>query len=421
MESRLLKNILKLVKGTLIAQIISLLFYPIITRIYTPEDFGEFALIIGVASFFTVIATLRYEFAIILPKSNIHAKNIASLSFILPFLIVAIYTVLSLILISLFDEINTFFTDSIIFIFIPLAILLVGIYQTLYYWCNRFDLYNEMANSRIFNTLLNSFAAVTLGLLTNNVWGLLLGYLIGYMSSIVYMLLKNKGILKEIKSSFNLKRIVYNLKKYKNLPLFNSFHALLDVASLQGTVILMGIFYNNYYLGLFSLTWRVLKIPLVFIGGAVSQIYTKEAATLFANKKKIRPLFIKTTLNMFVISLPIFTILFFLGEPMFVYVFGETWRGSGEYVKYLVPWLMINFIGSSITQTVIIINKQKTALIFAVMQTITILLVISISGYNSIAFEQMLLYLSITGSITTFIYGFWIYRQTGGRNNNYSS
>ena len=72
-ESDFLKSLAILMTGTLIAQIIGYLLAPIITRIYTPAEMGEFGIFYRITLLITTIGTLRYELAIPLPKRDSHA------------------------------------------------------------------------------------------------------------------------------------------------------------------------------------------------------------------------------------------------------------------------------------------------------------------------------------------------------------
>lgn len=73
------KNVITLMTGTTIAQAIPIAISPILTRIYAPEDFGVFALYMAIASIFAVIATGRYEMAIMLPHEEDDVKSIVKL------------------------------------------------------------------------------------------------------------------------------------------------------------------------------------------------------------------------------------------------------------------------------------------------------------------------------------------------------
>ena len=68
-------DVLKLVTGTTFAQIIAVLASPLLTRLYGPEAFGFLALFTSITSIIGVIACMRYELAIMLPKTDEEAAN----------------------------------------------------------------------------------------------------------------------------------------------------------------------------------------------------------------------------------------------------------------------------------------------------------------------------------------------------------
>src|ERR1035437_4249188 len=82
-RSPFIQNTLKLVLGSGIAQVITFLVSPVLTRLYTPADLGLFTFFISIVGLFALIATLRYEIAVIFPKEDKDAVNIVSLSVII--------------------------------------------------------------------------------------------------------------------------------------------------------------------------------------------------------------------------------------------------------------------------------------------------------------------------------------------------
>ena len=144
-KSEFNRNVLTLMTGTTIAQAIPIAISPILTRIYTPEDFGMFALYMSIASIIAIVATGRYELAIMLPKKDEDAINIVALSIIISFFV----SFISLLIVFIF---NTQITNilgnpeiSIWLYFIPLTVLLTGIYQSFNYWSNRKKQYKRLA------------------------------------------------------------------------------------------------------------------------------------------------------------------------------------------------------------------------------------------------------------------------------------
>ena len=78
-KSEFTRNVLTLMTGTTIAQAIPIAISPILTRLYTPKDFGVLALFVAITSIFGSIANGRYELAIMLPKKDEDAVNILAL------------------------------------------------------------------------------------------------------------------------------------------------------------------------------------------------------------------------------------------------------------------------------------------------------------------------------------------------------
>ena len=67
--------------GTTISQMIPFAVMPILSRLFTPEEFGLYAFYISIVTFLVVFSTGRYELAIPLPQKEEDAWQIFLLSF----------------------------------------------------------------------------------------------------------------------------------------------------------------------------------------------------------------------------------------------------------------------------------------------------------------------------------------------------
>ena len=79
-KSEFSRNVLTLMTGTTIAQAIPIAISPILTRIYTPEEFGVFALYLSIIMLFSSLVAGKYELSILIPKHDKNAKNLVLLS-----------------------------------------------------------------------------------------------------------------------------------------------------------------------------------------------------------------------------------------------------------------------------------------------------------------------------------------------------
>ncbi|HIE59535.1 MAG TPA: hypothetical protein EYP82_06345, partial [Hydrogenothermaceae bacterium] len=81
------KNILTLMSGTMLAQAIPIAISPILTRLYSPSDFGTFALYFALAVLFGSLVAGRYELSILIPKQDEDARQIVLFSISISFFV----------------------------------------------------------------------------------------------------------------------------------------------------------------------------------------------------------------------------------------------------------------------------------------------------------------------------------------------
>ncbi|MCL2412727.1 MAG: hypothetical protein FWC98_01150, partial [Bacteroidales bacterium] len=93
-QGRHAKNFLTIGFGTTIAQSIPILVAPLLTRLFSPEDFGVFANYMAMLGFLVVVNTGQYQLGIILPKVHKDAVNIAILSFFILIATTIVFVVL---------------------------------------------------------------------------------------------------------------------------------------------------------------------------------------------------------------------------------------------------------------------------------------------------------------------------------------
>jgi len=357
-KSEFTKNVLTLLTGTTIAQAIPIAISPILTRMYTPEDFGLLSLYIGIVSFITIAITGRYELSIVLPKNDKEAINIVALSFFIMMTIVFI----SFILIIIFKSdilliLNAKNLGNILYL-VPLSLFFAGIYQIFNYWSNRKRYFQNISKAQILQSVTVSSSQVLFSILTG-LNGLILGNILGRFVS-MYIVLKN-FLLNDVYliKYINRKKIKQLAKKYKEFPLVNTFHAFSDIIRISGSVILISSFWGATTLGFYALSIRVLQIPVGIVGSALGQVLYQKFSIMYNNEEELLPYVKNIIFKLFIIAFPLFLLLFIIAPELFAFIFGEKWRIAGEYTQILMPYLFMNFLISPISQLPIIIRKQK--------------------------------------------------------------
>jgi len=408
-KSEFSRNVLTLMTGTTIAQAIPIAISPILTRIYTPEDFGVFALYMALVSIFGSIINGRYELAIMLPNNDEEAINVFALALIINIIIsiVLLFLVVffhNYILILLQNE-----AIGIWLYFVPLSVFFIGLFNILNYFNNRQKRYKDIANVVILKSLILASVQLSIGFIKQGVSGLISG-------QILSMLFANMKLLKNIKqdkvllSKITRKKILCMAKRYINFPKFSLWAIFANTLSQQLINILISMLYNIHTLGLYALVQRVLLIPSSLIGNSIGQVFFQEATIEKQKTKKSVYLFINTMQKLFLIGIPIFGILFFIVEDVFAFVFGEKWRLAGEYAQILLPFFFVRFISSTMSVVLVIFEKQKVELIINIILIIMSLFLVILFH----EFEKFLYAYSITMSLLYSIFlGYYYFLAKG--------
>lgn len=356
-------NTLIVIGGTSIGALITIIATPIITRYFTPDAFGIFAVFSSFVSIISIVACMRYENAIMLPRSDDDAFNIFAACLLLAFL-------LSVLLIPILwffqSEIITLFKlpslGSYILI-VPFMVFMNGVFNTFYYWNTRTKNFKRLAGARITNSVVTNgsqLGGAFLGFVTAG--GLIIGIILGTFSSIVVLSVQIwKNDIPILKSSLGWKSMVSGLKRYRNFPIYDTSSAFLNSLSWQLPVFMLAAFFSPTIVGYYSLGLMALFFPLTLIAGSLSQnffqkaVEAKEEGTLGRLVERVFEVLV--TLGLY----PIF-LLTLVGANVFIVIFGPNWGEAGVYIQILSIWAFVWFVSSPLSGVFGVLEKQAYGL-----------------------------------------------------------
>ena len=357
-KSEFSRNVLTLMTGTTIAQAIPIAISPILTRIYTPADFGVFALYMAIVSIVSIVATGRYELAIILPKKDEDAFNIVMLSTLIS---LGMSFIAFLICFVFNEQISAYFKNSEVsswLYLIPIAILFSGLYQSLNYWNNRKKNYKELALNRVTYSASSGLLNIGMGMLKFGSNGLIYSGLVA--RAFVIALFVKKTIQEDKEKFYKLNRIkmLAIAKRYKQFPKFDVLASLINVSSNQLIPIFFNLFFSASVAGYYYMTQRILALPITLISSSISDVFRQEASSEYKKYANAKMIYISTFKKLLFLSLVPFIVLYIYAIDIFVIVFGESWYIAGEYVQILLPMFFIKFISSPLSFMLYIVEKQ---------------------------------------------------------------
>ena len=357
--------------GAIFAQAIPISIIPILTRIFTPKDFGLLALYGAFVSILSVIATGRYEIAIMLPKEDDDARLLLQASTFIAFFIALI---ISIPLVTFNSEIASFLGNEEIapwLYFVPVSVFFTGTYQALTYWNNRQKKFKNTAISRVNQSFFQGISQTGFGY-SKVTGGLIFGQLIGITSSLIYLLGKDQTY-KKIYKNLDKQEITEQLIKYKKFPKYSIIGSVCDASAIQMPILIITKFYSNSITGFFSLTFRILNIPTAIISSAIGQVlFQKVVEISHTAPEKLNNYIIKIFFLLFLIYLPTVPILSLWGAPIFGFVFGDEWRQAGVYAGYLAIAVAIRFAVSPLSAVLGLEKNIKKGVFWQVLYLCTI-------------------------------------------------
>jgi O-antigen/teichoic acid export membrane protein len=373
-KSQFAQHVLTLMTGTTIAQAIPIAVSPILTRIYTPEDFGVLALFTAITAVLGILVTGRYEVAVILPKKDKDAANILVLA-----ALIALFM-------SLIIGVGIYFIEDLIIesfgneglrgwlYFIPASIFLSGMYQSLTFWNNRFKKFGVVATSQVGQGGGTAGTQLGFGLWSNLAGGgLILGNLVGQLTGTLVLAIRSWKELKIKIPDVSRERITENAREYKNFPLFSTWGALFNTAGTQMPVVIISRFYGLTTGGLFSLTFRVLSMPISLISGAFYNVLLQRVTQIHNEEpEKLVGFILRAGLFLAVLSLPIIIVMVLWGEPLFVFVFGENWAEAGQMAAILSVAVAMRFTVSPLSSVLALNHNVKTGVFWQTLYFFTL-------------------------------------------------
>lgn len=353
------KHALILVSGTAGAQLITIAAMPLLSRLYSPAEFGVWAIFLAVSSITATFVTLRYETTILLPKNDDDAFRLVWVSGFLAlglgFLLVAVAMLLP-------DSFKKSLGIAVLGEHLPIAIL-AGISTAMLAignnWLNRGCAYGKMSMLRLVQSvalagtaLLLGLYGVSSGLLFSQIFALLLA------SILMFWLLRNAIVF------FSKNSIVVLAKNYSHTPKYLLPTALLDTITLQLPILLITAWFSSEMAGQFSMAWKILAIPSSLIGAAVGQVFLQKFSSTWPNALAAKKLLYKTWFIFAATGLIPLILIILYGQDIFIFVLGKEWSEAGKIASVIAPMLYAILISSPTSGTFLVLGLQKYSLYF---------------------------------------------------------
>jgi O-antigen/teichoic acid export membrane protein len=378
-DSNYKKNVLFLMSGRVIAQVIPILLTPLLTRIYSPGEFGIFSVYYTIVSLVSMVSSGRYCLAIILPKKEENARSLVFLSWGLSLLTTVFFGIVMLLV---GDKFFTFLNAEILRSYLGLMlvnILFLGFSEAAYYYGLRKKAYKVLSVNVIVQSMTVVIFRLVLGYFVSTEYGLLLAFLAEYLISVVMLVYRLKIYKFDYKKEFNnLKNVA---SRYIRFPKYSLFADILSMSSnLSPNLFVNGLF-GSVASGHYAMSDKILGSPIWFVTSSVGDVFKQEAAEQFRETGSAYKLFVKTAKTMFLLGIIPFTLIFLLVPYIIPFLLGAGWEPVGQFIRIFSVMYFAKFVVTPVSFIVYIVNKQSYNILFQSLRFISIIIAFALGYY----------------------------------------
>lgn len=376
-ENNFYRNISILTSGTILAQIISIVTLPLLSRIYTEKAFGEFSLISSVAAIVLGLITLGLSSAIMVPEDDQSSNQIFGTVLITQFILATVFIAICL-LISPWYQL---FSTSISYVFacflMYLYILATNVMSLMTVSLNRKMMYKVLFRNSLINAFATLFVTVPIGFLNGNAAGYLIGSIIGSVIAILQMMHNYNPLNTRI----NIKTMCLVFCEYKDYIIFQCPANFVGNLAIQLPTQFLGNFYGNEALGGYGMCQKLLAIPSRIIGSPISTVYFSTVSEYHREGKKVGKFTFSLISKILLASFFPAIIIMLFGKEIFIFILGDNWGGAGVIASILVIKFILSFCNQCTSYLRVALGLQRVNLYMTIIQIFVTIITLLIGYY----------------------------------------
>ncbi len=399
------RNFAKLLSANVVAQLIGLLVYPVLTRLYTPDDFGLLNLFLSIAGVLVILATAEYQYAIVLPKDDKRATAVCQVG------LLVLCGVVALVLLSVpFSRpiARLFNTPSLAYYYwlMPFYVAVSGLWILLNYYYTRQRQFGRISRYQLSQSVLNAGAKMSFGFAGVLHSGLLLSTVLAPLCSIAMSIAAAwKHGLRQL-LHIDREECRTAAREYANFPKYSLPRALVNNLSGALPSLLLTPFFGLANLGFWGMALTLAFRPLNMISQSLYQVLFENTAHRVNQRLTIRPTILRFLCLTLAVAIPCFTALYFVLPVLTRWLLGAEWEISGLYIRVMLPWLLMSVLVAPICFLSDIFKKQKIGLYLEVLLIVLRLLGLGMGIWQHSFFYAIAGY-SIAGAIVIGVQLLW--------------
>lgn len=349
-------GVLWMMLGSGVGQALTIAVLPILSRVYTEEDFGLLTQFVAISSITGTFVVFRLEAAVPLPKSERAAAAVAWLGIGLGLIGSVVIGALGPLIALPVGKLVGVPELGTVWWWLAAATFAVVLDKVLLTWMVREKRYKALASRNFLQGLGQAGFQVGFAYAPFKSVGLLVGWILGRVVALGGLFSRG-GLLTQ--GVPHLRDLTGAARRYRRFPLVASWAALINVLGQQAPFLVLGFYYGKVEIGLIGMTTRVLAAPVTLVGQAVSRVFQGEGSeAIRLGTKQLKPIIRANVKALSAISLPVALLFVLVSPPLFAFALGAQWREAGVYAQILALGYAAQLIVSPISQTLLLLEKQ---------------------------------------------------------------
>ena len=364
-RSEVVRNTTKLLSANVLAQVVGLLIYPLLTRLYSQDDFGLLSLFVSMGGVLAIIATAEYQYSIVLPGDDKTAVG----SWHAGAIILCCVTLLISFSIPFAPQIAALFkAPSLVqwYWMLPLYVFLMGLWALLNYWYSRHKQFGKIGTYQVTQSLVGAGAKSGFGAAGFTSGGLIVSSILAPLTAIGLNILTSLRSLRPLRT-FDKNATITAARTYRNFPCFSLPRALVNNVSGNLGVWLLTPAFGLTSVGFFGMAITLAFRPLNVICNSIYQVLFQRTSERVQQHRSIRHIFRQLLPKTALIVGLAFLALYFVLPSLCGWLLSDGWEETGELIRLFLPWLFFSMLVAPICFLADVFGKQKIGLFFEIL------------------------------------------------------
>jgi len=401
--------------GTAIAQVIGFALSPVISRLFSPSDFGVSGSFGAISGIIAAGATLEYSQAIMLPKEKEKALNLLAFSFMCTLVVSFLCLLACLVAPTTINSIMK--TDGTWPLMLLVAATLVsGVNSSCQAWAVRVKAFKHTSASQVIRSLTANGSRIGFGFLRTGAAGLIISNVMADMVASINLIRVLIPDVLRLRDRVRWHLIKQLAREYRDFPMYSASQNVINALSSGLPILLLTRFFGISVAGAYAFAMTVLNVPMGFILSALRQVLFQKASENQHQGGSLAALYVKITAGLFATALLPSIILIIWAPQLFTWIFGPQWHLAGEFARSLIIWLAVYFCNVPAVLFARIIRIQRFVFFYDITLLIARSSVLLVGGFFLGALQTVWIFAlvgAVMNTILIFRVGYAVMKKEG--------